>query len=689
MGTERRNKPKAVYEPGELDKTRKNIGKIDPDEATKLTKLLGGEIGVEKSTNYETKNLKQTRTYAHKRDKIVNTVPNYTQDEASDSQKITAELHALKTQQLFKLPSISSKEKSLMDKLMMSEEYQIKTNYGFFTFLFMLARGNAEKVSDDFIRTTLNTDLIHLQKFIASVKKFVAESNESFIYRVDNSKETSYRILKYIVNWNLNPLFELYKQLEKNSSNVTVSTLIPFIKTIYRSLLVLYFYGEKNITDVFKNAYVETSKVSNASQEILLKHTKNAATEWLYISGQVVKGLYPLLLRMCSTECLDFNTFFTKNISKILKFLDMTKFDLFLPSKGEPKQTTTSTESKQPEEELIEEPENKQHIEKIEQPTVTQTKPDNSIIKRGLELLDKLFPQAGWLSLENHPDMYPYFQPIYNFKDGFNLVSAENPMQVTIILLRIIEDFFQGCRNIKFSIDKEPDFTLSDDNLHDIFSEWSLYREAVFDKLYSSELKDYVNHLDTQSDFYKQPYAKKKICNMLWQAKYTFLPSLSFELVFMEKPVKDTTYKPLYRRTSYLKRLFAALISRIDDYLVSPTNNPDNMPDFGATNIMEHYHFEVPNVISRRLDAMLGGKKSRHSTNLNLLKYALCILSVLDWWINDENSPAYFKSNVTPYRALEDGSPVFSVPVLDNPNELFLKTIKNPVHHQEDNKQDI
>ena len=41
--------PKAVFEPGTLEQTRKNIGVLDPEEAAKMTKVLGGEIFVEKS----------------------------------------------------------------------------------------------------------------------------------------------------------------------------------------------------------------------------------------------------------------------------------------------------------------------------------------------------------------------------------------------------------------------------------------------------------------------------------------------------------------------------------------------------------------------------------------------------------------------------------------------------------------
>ena len=45
---ENENRPKRTLEPGTLDKTRKNIGPIDANEALFMQKKLGGEVLREK-----------------------------------------------------------------------------------------------------------------------------------------------------------------------------------------------------------------------------------------------------------------------------------------------------------------------------------------------------------------------------------------------------------------------------------------------------------------------------------------------------------------------------------------------------------------------------------------------------------------------------------------------------------------
>ena len=64
------------------------------------------------------------------------------------------------------------------------------------------------------------------------------------------------------------------------------------------------------------------------------------------------------------------------------------------------------------------------------------------------------------------------------------------------------------------------------------------------------------------------------------------------------------------------------------------------------------------------------------ATNANLLKYTLCIISVLDWWVNNPNSPAYVTDTTEVYRIDKDGGPGFSAPERTDQNKLFADAVK-------------
>ena len=55
-------KPLYRYEPGELDKTRKNLGFVEAEEAKKMVGVLGGEIGLEKSAPVDEKAIRRIRS---------------------------------------------------------------------------------------------------------------------------------------------------------------------------------------------------------------------------------------------------------------------------------------------------------------------------------------------------------------------------------------------------------------------------------------------------------------------------------------------------------------------------------------------------------------------------------------------------------------------------------------------------
>lgn len=111
-------------------------------------------------------------------------------------------------------------------------------------------------------------------------------------------------------------------------------------------------------------------------------------------------------------------------------------------------------------------------------------------------------------------------------------------------------------------------------------------------------------------------------------------------------------------------------------YAQNPSAANDNS-DIGAIKLWNHYHFPMPNTISRRLDVLLGGRNSPKTNNLNLLKYTACVLSVLDWWLNDANSPAYANPASCPFRKDPDGHPQFTTPVMSNVDSIFAKHIRN------------
>lgn len=662
------NSPKRTLEPGTLDKTRKNIGPIDDAEAIAMQKILGGEILKEKAAPIDYSKMPKNR---NRREAVVRASGKMSSDVSNESASFGSSSSSafvggrpsggkkVKTDE--GLPEISARELKLMDRCMMSAAYNIKPDFGFFNFLFRMSAKNKEKVQKNLGDYVIKRHVDHIQAFVTTIKTFIQISPDAYKAKIATETDLKFKFLRTIGKWQIKDLKNLAFEVEDAAEILTVPMLIPIVRSMYRLLLTVYYVGDQQVSALIREIYTDLGTYPNSDKVRLQSLAKQGLTEWLYLHDQIIKGFYPLLMRMCSTEYVEFPDFFKVKIADILKFLSISKFDLLLPEKRKP--------------------EEKKNAEKKEEKKKEPRKiigEKNEVVNMGLKILEQLFPEAGFLHLDDHPDLYPYFQPIYNFVDGFNVIHPENPLQVTIVLILIIEDLFKGCRNIKFNIEADEVLGAIPDKLDVVMNDWISYYEDLFGKKIGDYLRTYVNTLYSQRDYAQTNFGKENLNNILWRMRYFFLPNFKFNAPVLQKPINDTKYKPFYGRTDYVRTVFATLTRRIDE------NAAGKKTVLGVMNPWEKYSFELPNPVSKRIDVLLGAKRDASvsaATNANLIKYTYCIMSVLDWWVNNPASPAYTSSDsIKLYRVNPaDGAPQFSVELRTNQNQLFADGVKKAI----------
>lgn len=659
--------PKRTLEPGAIDKTRKNIGPIDDAEAAAMQKILGGEVLKERSAPLDTSNMPKRRVH---HEPVVRAAGRSSSDISSASASFGSSSSSAfvggkpaggkKVRTDEDLPEVSAHELKLMDRCMMSAAYNIKPDFGLFNFLFRMSAKNKEKVQKNIGDYIIKRHVDHIQAFVTTIKTFIQISPDPYKAKIATEADLKFKFLRTIGKWQIKDIKILALEVENEADILTVPMLIPIVRSMYRLLLTVYYIGDQQVSALIREIYSDLGTYSNADKGKLQNLAKQGLTEWLYLHDQIIKGFYPLLMRMCSDEYVEFPDFFKVKIADILKFLSISKFDLLLPEKKKPAE---KTEEKKPEE------------KKRESGRIAGEK--NEVVTMGLRILDQLFPEAGFLHLEKHPDLYPYFQPIYNFVDGFNVIHPENPLQVTIVLILIIEDFFKGVRNIDFNIEADEVLGSIPDKLDAAMSDWISYYEDLFGKKLGDYLRTYVNTLYSQKDYAQTNFGKENLNNILWRMKYFFLPHFKFNAPVLQKPLNDTKYKPFYGRTDYIRTVFTTLVRRIDE------NAAGKKTVLGVMNPWDKYNFDLPNAVSKRIDVLLGAKRDVEvsaATNANLIKYTLCVMSVLDWWVNNSSSPAYATDAMKLYRVdKEDGAPKFSVDLRTDQNQLFAEGVKKAI----------
>ena len=158
------------------------------------------------------------------------------------------------------------------------------------------------------------------------------------------------------------------------------------------------------------------------------------------------------------------------------------------------------------------------------------------------------------------PDMYPYFEPLYDFTEGFDFISPQNPMQITAILIRILDDFFTGCRYITFTPDDQLQLLLGTSEVQGLIDSWGQYLTVLFDRNYLSSIKELVNSVDAKTDYTETQFGGRVLSNIFWYAKNQFLPYLRFDLKFLDRPKSDGMLKPIFRQVPNIRKAFEEIV---------------------------------------------------------------------------------------------------------------------------------
>lgn len=647
----------ANWAPGTLDNTRKNIGDIDREEARLMAKKLGGEVMYERSNNSLAGSSKTGGKLV--RAGGTSSTPGGISAASSAGAARTSKPTGVPTAAQPKhkknesLPNISKKVAIAFDKMMMSPEYKIKPNYGFFNFVRSWQKNGAEKLSPDFINYDVKAMIDHMEGFITVIKTLIQMAPSTYKAKIAADTEPKFKLLRMVAGWTMQTIRVEYVNITSAPQPWIVADMIPLVRAIYKNLITVYYYGNNKIPKLIKEIYTDECAYPEAPRDKLSGLAKHAITEWLYLDTEVIKKLYPLLMRMCCDSIEQYPGFFNAKVADILKFLGLHKFDLLLPEKPKPQEEVKKEAPKKPE--------------------PPQRGLKDQTVLTGLKLLEQLFPKAGFDKLEENPDLYPYFQPIFRYEDGFNVVSPKNPIQKIIVLQTIIEFCFQGCRNINFTIEDEHKKD-EGDTIFKVLDDWSAYREDVFGRLYCEPLLDLTNSIYSQPDFAKSHIGKRTITNLLWQNTYHFMPMFKFDKLILEHPADDSKYKPLFNRTDFARKFLTTAVNQCDQAIKTK----------GKVELLEnpwqHYKFDVQNEVSKRLDVLLGAQNhgpNTNATNANLLKYTLCFVAVLDWYINNQESPAYQTDPMDIYRISEaDGKPQFTIKERNDQNKLFAEAIK-------------
>jgi len=684
------DKPKAVYEPGELGKVRKKLGNIDETEAKRMAQILGGEVGTEKDMPPP-----KPPTGSVRRKTVEMAVPGRSKgrpgrrveildaEEEFFGSKALAKMKADPADDPSAMLRLSYGERLKMDRYAAQFEFEIKNSLQVLISAFTFAGEPADYVNPRFVSGRINDYYAKIEQLVNSTRALLPRNNARRSERLKKASSFVFSILDTIRYWNIERIGTDLANIQAHPRSVRVNEFADILRAIYRPLFIL----EKLDMDIhIKGAYkllyklilLENPMESKEKNQDLIRI---ALASYGSIRRDVHYGLYPLLMRLISDRWFPYEKLFIQRHRRFMSFIGVTENEQLMPLLMSPEQAESGDlealrddiEKEEQGEEEAEDPNDPEVIARKVREAAAAA--ERKAVGHSVGAMEALFPKAGWNKLAEYPDLYPYFSNVFNLRQGYELIAPNDPLQQIAILMHIMENICIGLRYVSFGIVTGPDgnYISVNEALGNIITNWQLYIDDSFMKEYLPRLSEYCRILEHSADSKNSVYAKKTLNELRWIKRLSFLPYFKFEAMG-PPPFKSQETVALYTQTKTLRKYLTMIAAGIE--MGNRKGGAEaKAPCNGIDNPWAQYHFELPNPVSRRLDALLApGKRN----NAVLIFFALSTVTILDNLINSENSWAYNNDAVCLFRSLhDDGStPVFGVDEKVDADQIFRSALK-------------
>jgi hypothetical protein len=689
-------KPNAIYAPGELEKVRGRLGPVDESEAKLIAKKLGGEIGTEKSVVNTP--VKKTSYLRREQNELV--VPGRKSRKGSPADASMYDDDYGRTQAITKHgkdpsddPSVQLKtsyfERIKMDRYAAQPEFEIKNSLQAFITILWFFGEPSDKINPRFVSIRIGAYYKKLELLVNATRALLPRNNAKRSERFKKAAPYYFSILDVIRNWDIERIDEELLKIRAQTRPVTSIDFVEVIRNIYRPFFVL----EKLNMDIhIKGSYKVAYKViciedPTEPKEKFQELIRIALSSFSDIRREVHFCLYPLLMKYISDRWFPYEQLFIDRRRRFMSFLGLTEYDQIKPVETTPGQVENGDLENVAEEE-IKEKEQEEEAEAAQEDGADSNDPQAAVkrireeaeknekraLDHSVKALELLFPKAGWENMEEYPDFYPYFVNIYQLRRGYELIGPSDPLQQVAVLMHIMEDICTGLRNVTFgtAVGADGNPAQINDLIGSTILNWRRFIDDSFNKEYLPRLIEYCGMIEHSPEARITTFAKRTFNGLRWLKRLYFLPYFKFESVG-PPPFQKQNITAIYSEVRTIRKYLTLVASGIEQGNHIGGAEAKAHCD-GIENPWNKYYFEIPNVVSKHIDALLPPDKRN---NTALIFFALSVITVLDNLLNNENSWAYGDKVGPLFRSVnnEGVKPVFGIDNKLDAEKIFKETL--------------
>jgi hypothetical protein len=688
----------AIYAPGELSKVREKLGVTDVAEAKRLAQVLGGEVGTERNPEPEKSGKKSglrlpvNTAEKGKRGRRIDVSGN---DEDDKSSRAKIRFSGPYPGDDPTVPArLSYAERVKIDQFAGQVLFEIKSSIQVITSIFSFFKEPVDSVNPRFVIKRMNEYYSKIERLVTSTRNLFPKNNTKRNHQLKRASLFVFKVINILRDWDIEQLAKNIAEIQAHPRSAKVTDFADVLRGIYKPLFIIEELNTDHLKTAFKLVYkilyIESPMEAKEKYQTVIR---NIIVSLVDIRKVVHFGLYPLLMKLISDRYIPYERFFIERHRRFMAFLSVTEAVQFNPDDLEPQQienmdvetlqkNLNEKEAEENEQNASGEGDGKSEKEDPNDPKVIERKAkedaeksEQKALEQGRTTLENLFPKADWNKLEEFPDLYPYFANLYSMRGGYELIAHTDPLQQVSVLLHILDDFFISLRYMNFGIITGADGTPVRvfEELGEILNNWRAYIEDSFSKDYLPRLSEYCRMLENSQDAKGTPYSKKIVNELHWIKRLYFLPYYKFDSIG-PPPFPKQDIIPIYSLVRKIRKNLTGVAKGIEQG-VRAGGAATKAPCEGINNPWEKYSFQVPNPVSRRLEMLLAPERRNNAT---LIFFALSVVTVLDYIINNEDSWAYENRPGPLFRSVKDEGviPVFGVDEKLDADQIFRNSLK-------------
>ena len=503
-------------------------------------------------------------------------------------------------------------------------------------------------------------------KYVQDGDRLYAKSIENLVLAIRGLTSKNYKnahqslrriplfntILEVIREWDVEGIDRELTVLQREPRNRSFADFVPLMTLVLRPFYRLvrlnpHVHLLPAVTKMYEFARMYLT--SRDEREMLSRYYGIAREELPLVFAQLTQKVYPVCLKLLCDRFVEPDAFFHDKEEQILAFLGLQEEDLVrdMPEAQAAAPGVVVATNEAP---------------------VTPR-----MAQQGLSLLDQLFPRAGWDSLDNAPDLFSYFQTVFEFPKGTDLIPVDDAIQVILPLSEVLQQLFYGFQNIQWgtALNQAGEVVMLQEELDKEIARWHFFIEEFFGKNYLPLLQEYCREIERAGPLSND--AKRREHQLLWFKRNYLLPHMMLP-VMDDIRAKSLGYPNLAIQVREMLDLLAPIA--VDVELKGTRSgvllNPEARVKFPVTSMVSQ-RFQY--ALRRSEIGDLGEKKLvDQGNNKALLFYTLTLLSALDHLLSHPQSILYTRASKYLYRT--SGVPGDDKPVYNAPKRNSLSLLK-------------